>query len=73
MPSQFDLTRFYVVIICNSVFQLDFLTREFQIPSIIVEEKKVSLKKKCFIFIAEINLFYHIALICMTLSMGMIE
>ena len=54
MPSQFDLTRFYVVIICNSVFQLDFLTREFQIPSIIVEEKKVSLKKKCFIFIAEI-------------------
>ena len=32
MTSQFDLTRFYDVIICNSVFQLGFLTREFQIP-----------------------------------------
>ena len=32
MTSQFDLTWFYDVIICNSVFQLGFLTREFQIP-----------------------------------------
>ena len=32
MTSQLDLTRFYEVIIRNSVFQLDFLTREFQIP-----------------------------------------
>ena len=32
MTSQFDLTWFYEVIICNSVFQLGFLTREFQIP-----------------------------------------
>ena len=32
MTSQFDLTRFYDVIIRNSVFQLGFLTREFQIP-----------------------------------------
>ena len=31
MTSQFDLTRFYVFIICNSVFQLALLTREFQI------------------------------------------
>ena len=29
MTSQFDLTQFYDVIICNSVFQLGFLTREF--------------------------------------------
>ena len=33
MTSQFDLTWFYDVIIRNSVFQLGFLTREFQIPS----------------------------------------
>ena len=33
MTSQFDLTRFYDVIIRNSVFQLGFLTQEFQIPS----------------------------------------
>ena len=32
MTSQFDLTRFYDVIICNSVFRLGFLTWEFQIP-----------------------------------------
>ena len=32
MVSQFDLTRFYDVITRNSVFQLGFLTREFQIP-----------------------------------------
>ena len=32
MMSRFDLTRFYDVIIRNSVFQLGFLTREFQIP-----------------------------------------
>ena len=32
MTSQFDLTRFYDVIIRNLVFQLGFLTREFQIP-----------------------------------------
>ena len=32
MTSQFDLTRFYDVIIRNSVFQLGFLTPEFQIP-----------------------------------------
>ena len=32
MTSHFDLTRFYDVIICNSVFYLGFLTREFQIP-----------------------------------------
>ena len=31
MTSQFDLTRFYDVILHNSVFQLSFLTREFQI------------------------------------------
>ena len=31
MTSQFDLTRFYDIIIRNSVFQLGFLTREFQI------------------------------------------
>ena len=30
MTSQFNLTRFYDVIIRNSVFQLGFLTREFQ-------------------------------------------
>ena len=34
MTSQFDLTRFYEVIIRNLVFQLDFLTRKFQIPKI---------------------------------------
>ena len=33
MTSQFNLTQFYDVIIRNSVFQLGFLTREFQIPS----------------------------------------
>ena len=33
MTSQFDLTRFYDVIIRNSVFQLGFLTRKFQIPN----------------------------------------
>ena len=32
MTSQFDLNPFYDVIIRNSVFQLGFLTREFQIP-----------------------------------------
>ena len=31
MTSQFDLTPFYDVIIRNSVFQLGFLAREFQI------------------------------------------
>ena len=31
MTSQFDLTRFYDVIMRNSVFSLDPLTREFQI------------------------------------------
>ena len=31
MTSQFDLTRFYEAIIRNSVLQLGFLTREFQI------------------------------------------
>ena len=34
MTSQFDLTRFYDVIMCNSVFKLSFLTREFQISRI---------------------------------------
>ena len=34
VTSQFDLTRFYGVVIRNSVFQLGFLTLEFQIPSI---------------------------------------
>ena len=34
MTSQFDLTRFYDVIMRNSVFKLSFLTREFQIPRI---------------------------------------
>ena len=33
MTSQFDLAGFYDVIMHNSVFQLGFLTREFQIPS----------------------------------------
>ena len=33
MTSQFDFTRFHNVIICNSVFQPGFLTREFQIPN----------------------------------------
>ena len=32
MKSQFDLSRFYDVIIRNSLFKLGFLTREFQIP-----------------------------------------
>ena len=32
MMSQFELTRFYDVIIHNLVFQPDFLTWEFQIP-----------------------------------------
>ena len=32
MTLQFDLTRFYDVIIDNLVFQLGFLIREFQIP-----------------------------------------
>ena len=32
MKSQFDLTRFYDVIIRNSLFKLGLLTREFQIP-----------------------------------------
>ena len=32
MMSQFDLTWLYDVIIRNSVFQLAFVTREFQIP-----------------------------------------
>ena len=31
MTSQFDLTQFYDVIICDSVFLLRFLTREFEI------------------------------------------
>ena len=31
MTSQFDLIRFYDAIIRNSVFELSFLTREFQI------------------------------------------
>ena len=34
MTSQFDLTRFYDVIMLNSVFKLSFLTREFQISRI---------------------------------------
>ena len=33
MTSQFDLTRFYDFIIRNSVFQVGFLTWEFQIPT----------------------------------------
>ena len=33
MTSQLDLAWFYDAVICNSVFQLGFLTREFQIPS----------------------------------------
>ena len=37
MTSELDLTRFYDVIIRNSVFQLGFLTWEIQIPVIIVE------------------------------------
>ena len=32
MASQFDLTRFYDIIIQNSVFQIVFLTWEFYIP-----------------------------------------
>ena len=32
MTTQFDFTRVYDVIMRNSVFQLGFLTREFQIP-----------------------------------------
>ena len=32
--SKFDLTRFYDVIIRNSVFQLGFLTQESQIPNL---------------------------------------
>ena len=34
MASQFDLTRFYDVILLNLVFQLGFLTREFQISKL---------------------------------------
>ena len=33
MTSQFDLTRFYDIIMHNSDFNLGFLTREFQIPT----------------------------------------
>ena len=33
MTSQFDLSRFYDVIIHNSIFHLGLLTREFQIPN----------------------------------------
>ena len=35
LSSQFDLTRFYDVIIRNSVSQLGFLTREFQISKFV--------------------------------------
>ena len=34
MTAQFDLTRFYDVIIHNSVFQLGILTQEVQIPDV---------------------------------------
>ena len=33
MTPKFDLTRFYNVIIRNSIFELGFRTRELQIPS----------------------------------------
>ena len=36
MVSQLDLTRFYDVIIRISVFELGFLTREFQIIILII-------------------------------------
>ena len=36
MASQLDLTRFYDVIIRISVFELGFLTREFQIIILII-------------------------------------
>ena len=38
MTSQFDLTRFYDVIIRNSLFWLGFLTQGFQIPKNYVSE-----------------------------------
>ena len=46
MTSRFDLTRFYDVIIRNSVFQLGFLTREFQIPYYERSFSKSKLKEK---------------------------
>ena len=39
MTSQLDLTRFYDVIMHNSVFFLGFLTREFQIPKLVKSHK----------------------------------
>ena len=41
MMLQFDFTRFYDVIIRNSVFQLGFLTRKFQIPRKISQENVI--------------------------------
>ena len=44
MTLQFDLTRFYDVIVRNSVFELGFLTREFQIPDVDQENLNYSLE-----------------------------
>ena len=44
MTLQFDLTRFYDVIVRNSVFQLGFLTGEFQIPDVDQENLNYSLE-----------------------------
>ena len=41
MTSKFDLTRFYDVIICNSVFQAGFLTPEFQILEVVAENVSI--------------------------------
>ena len=46
MTSQSDVTWFYDVTIGNSVFQLGFLTREFQIPIKSEYYLKVGLKFK---------------------------
>ena len=45
MTSQFDLTWFYDVIIRNSVFQLGFLIREFQIPFFLESNNKLFFKR----------------------------
>ena len=44
MTSQFDLTRSYDALICNPVFQLGFLTREFQIPIICTEQSRTYIR-----------------------------
>ena len=44
MTLQFDLTRFYDVIVRNSVFELGFLTGEFQIPDVDQENLNYSLE-----------------------------